>query len=139
MSEERRAVAAASAFVERGGMVLLVRRGRMPARGKWSLPGGAVRWGEPVREAVVREVLEETNIKIEAGPVLDVVDVIYREGGEVLYHYVITCFEGRYVGGDVRPGTDAEDARWIPIHELQNYDITPTAKRVISSALQLRL
>ncbi|MEM0481399.1 MAG: NUDIX hydrolase [Nitrososphaerota archaeon] len=138
MSEERRAIAAASALVEKEGKVLLVRRGRMPARGKWALPGGAVRWGEPIRDAAVREVLEETSVLIEVGQILDVVDVFYREGGELLYHYVVVCFAGRYLGGDLKPGTDAEDARWVPINELRNYDITPTAWKVIARVFGIK-
>lgn len=115
--------------------MLLVKRGRMPARGRWSLPGGAVRWGEQMREAVVREVLEETGIKIEPRDILDVAEIIHVEGGEVLYHYVIVCFAGEYLGGFLRPGTDAEDARWVRVDDLKNYDITPTAWKVIASAL----
>ncbi len=138
MSEERRAIAAASALVEREGAVLLVKRGRMPARGKWSLPGGAVRWGEKIRDAVVREVLEETGVLIEVGRVLDVVDVFYREGGELLYHYVVVCFAGKYLGGDLKPGTDAEDARWVSIRDLKNYEITPTAWKVIAQIFDIK-
>lgn len=138
MSEEMRAVAAASALVEKEGAVLLVKRGRMPAKGRWALPGGAVRWGEPIRDAVVREVLEETGVLIEVGQVLDVVDVIYREGGEVLYHYVVVCFAGKYLRGDLKPGTDAEDARWVQINDLKKYDITPTAWKVIAQVLGIK-
>ncbi|GBC71136.1 GDP-mannose mannosyl hydrolase [Candidatus Calditenuaceae archaeon HR02] len=138
MFEERRAVAAASALVEREGAVLLVKRGRMPARGKWSLPGGAVRWEEPIRNAVVREVLEETGVLIEVGQVLDVVDVFYREGGQLLYHYVVVCFAGKYLRGDLKPGSDAEDARWVQTNDLRNYDITPTAWKVITRVLGIK-
>lgn len=137
MSVERRAVAAVSALVEWEGKILLVKRGRMPARGRWSLPGGAVRWGETLREAVVREVLEETGIKIDVGDVLDVVEVIHREGGEPIYHYVVVCYSGKYLSGEPRPGTDAEDARWVPLSDIMKYDITPTARRVIEKVMRL--
>lgn len=139
MQSHRNAVAGVSALVRRGDNVLLVKRAGMPGRGKWALPGGAVKWGEPIREAVHREVLEETGVEIEVADVLDVVDVIVREGDEVLYDYVVVCFLGKYLDGEPKAGTDAEDARWIPIDNLKDYDITSSAKNVLSRFLGVKL
>ena len=68
--------------------VLLVRRGREPARGRWGLPGGVVELGERAEEAVVREVLEETGIEVEPLKLVAVYDSIVRdEEGRVRFHY----------------------------------------------------
>jgi len=131
-------VAAASALVERGGEVLLVKRGKPPGQGLWALPGGSVRWGEPVREAARREVLEETGIEIEVLEVVDVVDVIYPPMGEAEYHYVVVCFRGRYLGGSLRPGSDAKEVRWVNVSELGKYEVTPTARVAVSRAFGLK-
>jgi ADP-ribose pyrophosphatase YjhB (NUDIX family) len=130
------AVAACSALVVYKDAILLVKRGREPARGLWALPGGVVEWGELVRDAVRREVLEETGVEIEAGEIVDVVDVLYREGGELLYHYVVVCFRGYYLRGEPRPGGDAEDARWVPMRELNQYKLTPTTMNVLEKRLR---
>ncbi len=130
------AVAACSAMVVYEDSILLVKRGREPARGLWALPGGVVEWGERVRDAVRREVLEETGVEIEAGEIVDVVDVLYREGGELLYHYVVVCFNGYYLRGEPRPGGDAEDARWVPVRELNQYKLTPTTMNLLEKRLR---
>ena len=56
--------------------VILVRRGRQPLAGEWSLPGGTLEVGETLEAAVAREALEETNLRVEVGPVVDVFDRI---------------------------------------------------------------
>ncbi|MEM0445399.1 MAG: NUDIX hydrolase [Nitrososphaerota archaeon] len=139
MTRNRYAVAAASALVKRGEGVLLVKRGSMPAKGKWALPGGSVKWGEPIRETVRREVFEETGVRIEVSDLVDVVDVIVRSEAEVQYHYVVICFRGHYLGGELRPGTDAEDARWVQVNNLKDFELTPTVKMVLAKELGIRL
>ncbi len=132
---KRLAVAACSALVVNSGSILLVKRANEPARGMWALPGGAVEWGEKIRDAVRRELLEETGVEITVGEVLDVVDVLYREGGELLYHYAVVCFRGYYVGGELRAGGDAESVEWVPATELNRYELTPTTRKVLDKWL----
>jgi 8-oxo-dGTP diphosphatase len=64
---------AAAAVVARDGKVLLVRRTMKPGRGKWTIPGGFVEFDEDPREAVVREVLEETGYPVRVVRLLDVI------------------------------------------------------------------
>ena len=77
-------------IVFQGDRVLLVKRGKEPGRGKWSIPGGAVDIGETVERAVKREIEEETGLQVE---VLDLVAVFERilpdPQGKILYHYVV--------------------------------------------------
>ncbi len=95
------------------GRVLLVRRGREPLKGHWTLPGGMLELGEPVTAGVVREVLEETGLTVEALELVELVDRIYREGERVRYHYVIADYLCRVTGGRLRAGSDADEARWV--------------------------
>ena len=107
-------VAGVGGVVIRGSDVLLVRRAHAPRKGEWSLPGGHVELGESLTEAVRREVLEETGVEVEVGPVVEAFDRVHRdEAGLVRYHFVIVDFLCHAVGGALRPGDDAADARWV--------------------------
>ncbi|MGA8210875.1 MAG: NUDIX domain-containing protein, partial [Nocardioidaceae bacterium] len=107
------------------GRLLLVRRGREPARGTWSVPGGRVEPGESDPAATVREVLEETGLRVLVGPLLGTVE---REapGGGV---YVIRDHLCR-VAADVDPaavvaGDDAEAAGWFTPAQVHALDTAP--------------
>src|SRR3546814_4882004 len=91
----------------------LVRRGRGPAQGTWSVPGGRVELGETLAEAVTRELREETGLEGLCGPLLGWAERIDAEG-----HYVILDFEVTVVDL-VEPvaGDDAAEARWVDLHE----------------------
>lgn len=101
--------------------LLLIRRGREPALGLWSLPGGRVQHGEELAAAVVREVYEETGLLVAAGRV---VGEVQRPGpGGVIYE--ITDFAVELVGGRLRPGDDAQDARFVDSVELSQLPLSP--------------
>lgn len=105
---------AVGAVVRRGDELLLVRRGREPAVGEWSVPGGRVEPGEMLSEAVVRELEEETGLRGVCGPLVGWVE---RIGDD--WHFVILDFEAT-VAGDAAPvaGDDALEARWVPVGEV---------------------
>ena len=118
---------AASAAIFRGREVLLIERGKEgPFRGLWSLPGGRIEPGEPARAAALREAREETGVVAELAGVLDVHDVIRRgPAGELVSHYLLAVFYGRWVSGEPIAGDDALTARFVPldaIHELRTTD-----------------
>ncbi len=109
-----------------GPEVLLVKRARQPWPDVWSLPGGKVEPGEPVRAAALRELKEETGISAEILRLLDVVDVIERDrSGRVLGHYILSVFAGRWLGGEARAASDAAAARWVPVAKLERLRMTP--------------
>lgn len=133
-----RPVAAAGGIVLRGDAVLLIRRGVEPYAGRWSLPGGAVELGEEVHEALVREVAEETGLRVEPVALVGVYDRIVREGERIRYHYVLVDYLCRYVSGEPRAGTDAEEARWVALTDLDAYDLTSVTRQAIEGAVALR-
>lgn len=89
------------------GRLLVVRRGRPPAADRWTLPGGRVRPGERLADAVRREVREETGLAVEVGDLVGVAESIGDEG-----HYVIIDFLVDVVGGVVSAGDDAAEVAW---------------------------
>ena len=116
---------AVAAVVLKDGRILLIRRATEPGRGKWSIPGGVVRLGERLREAVVREVREECGLLVEVLDLLDVIETIVRdEEGRVRFHYVIVDYLARPISGVLRASDDALEARWATIDEALEMDIT---------------
>ena len=111
---------AVGAVVLKDACVLLVRRTHAPLAGEWSLPGGVVELGETLRKAIVREIGEETGLMAEPLAVLDTVEKIHRDStGRVQYHYVLVEFLCTVLPGKLRPASDASDATWAKIEELQ--------------------
>lgn len=121
-------IPAVSAIILEGDRILLVKRKSPPAQGKWSAPGGSIELGETAAEAVKRETLEETGIEVEVGRIAGVSDVILADEstGEVRFHYTLVSFFAKPVGGRLRASSDAAEARWVPLAEVRQYDVTET-------------
>lgn len=116
---------AVGAIVLDKGALLLVKRDREPARGLWSLPGGRVEAGETLREALVREVREETGIEIDVDGLIGVAERIVRDDdGAIAFHYVILDYACTPRGTEVTAGDDASEARWVPVGELSDLSLT---------------
>jgi 8-oxo-dGTP diphosphatase len=116
--------------------VLLVRRGREPLKGEWSIPGGMLEVGEQLAEGARRELREETGLEVEPLEALAVFDRIVRDGRKVRYHYVIVDFACRLIRGKLAPASDVIDARWVRRWELRRYHLTDMARAVIDGAFK---
>jgi ADP-ribose pyrophosphatase YjhB (NUDIX family) len=93
-----------------------------------------VELGETLRQALVREMAEETGLGIEPGELLTVFDRIMEERGTVRYHYVIVDYLCSYVSGEARAGSDAEAVAWARREELPAYDLPQKALEVVQDA-----
>ncbi len=109
------------------GKILLEKRKNEPGKGKWSVPGGLVELGENIEHTVIREVKEETNLEVENPEHIDVVNhVSVDENGKIKYHFVIIDYFVKLKGGTLKPASDAEELRWVPFDEVENYNLTKT-------------
>jgi mutator protein MutT len=108
--------------------ILLEKRKNEPSKGKWTIPGGLVELGETLEHAVIREVEEETCLecsKDEKPRLIDVVDNIdLDKKGKVKYHFVIIDYIVKVKSNDFKAASDAEDLRWVPLDEVEAYDLT---------------
>jgi 8-oxo-dGTP diphosphatase len=118
--ESPRVPCAGAVVHDAAGRLLLVRRGREPARGRWSLPGGRCEPGETAAVAAVREVREETGLEVVAGPLVGRVERPGLDGAV----YVIDDIACTVVGGTLAAGDDADDARWVDAGELALLPLT---------------
>jgi ADP-ribose pyrophosphatase YjhB (NUDIX family) len=126
------------AVVLDGERVLLARRGRAPSAGKWSIPGGLVHLGERLEEAAVREVQEETGLRVRLLGLCGVIDRVVRDPDAVRYHYVIIDYVAESVGGRLEAGTDAAEVRWVAVGDLGQYDCTEGLADMILRALAIQ-
>ena len=116
----------------RGHEVLLIRRGRPPRQGEWSLPGGRIEPGERTEEAALRELREETGVEAEVTGLLDVVDGIFPEAGR---HYVLIDYAARWLSGEPVAGDDALEARFVGLDQVEALVQWDETRRVIRLAV----
>jgi 8-oxo-dGTP diphosphatase len=129
---------AASTIVFRNRDVLIVERGKGAARGTWSLPGGHIEPGETAKAAALRELFEETGVTADLVGLADVVDVLLRDGDNVLRaHYVLCSYYGHWQAGEPQAASDAAAACFVPVTALGDYTMTPGTQVVIERAWKM--
>ena len=124
------------AVVIHRGKVLLIRRGKEPMRGRWVIPGGTVELGETLQEALVREVEEETGLRVEPREVVLVFDHIERDSAGITCHYVVIDYACDYVSGLPRVGSDAESVALVSPEDLASYDLPERAHSLVLEAFR---
>ena len=149
-----RPIAGVGIVVLKDDTVLMIRRGKPPREGQWSIPGGKQKLGETWRATAAREVREETGVEIEVIGLIDVVDAIVREGDtlapgvravpvagdarSILYHYTLVDCAAVWTGGEARAGSDAAHAEWWPLARLGELELWSETVRIITGAAALR-
>jgi ADP-ribose pyrophosphatase YjhB (NUDIX family) len=127
-------VVAVGAIVWKEDRFLLIRRGRPPRQGGWSIPGGRQEAGETVQEAVHREIREEAGIEIEITGLAAVVDLIDRDERDIKHHYTVIDMLAEWRSGEARAGDDAMDTAWVRLDDIGDYQLPALQIKVITDA-----
>ena len=118
-------------IIDGGDQVLLTRRCIEPFCGQWVMPGGKIDHGEPLLEALHREVREEVGLEVHVEGLVDVYEHVAI--GPRNDHYVILYYRARPVGRELCPnGAEVTEARWVPATELCRYHMTPGTRHVLA-------
>lgn len=118
--------------VWRGDEVLLIRRGKEPFKGQWSIPGGTLEFGETLHEAALRELAEETSVTAEIAGLIDVYESVSPTG-----HYVMIDYAARWLEGEPVAGDDAADARFFTFDEAVKALQWDTARKALEDSLKV--
>jgi 8-oxo-dGTP diphosphatase len=119
MSDNRPQVAVGAIVVHEDSL-LLVKRGKDPGKGLWTVPGGSLEDGEYIADAVTREVMEETGLQVDAGELLGIFEVIGDRHFVILDHVATLVSPGEPV-----PGDDVDEAAWVTLDKVHELDCTP--------------
>ena len=123
-------------IVEQQG-VLLVKRGKAPLLGEWSIPGGMLELGETLRDGAEREALEETGLVVRATELLGVFErIVPDKSDRTLYHYVLIDFLCERISGEVRASGDAADAQWFTAEQVNRLSLPQDTRNVIRLAFE---
>ena len=131
------------AIIFDGLSVLLVERAGEPLKGWWSIPGGLLETGEKLEDAVRRETLEETGLRVEIVYRFDIFERIMRDAeGRAEYHYVLVDYVCKVISGELLPGDDVSRVEWVPCTNLRDYKVTSgtieAVERAYSNGLRAR-
>ena len=128
---------AVSAAIFRDGRVLIVRRGRPPAHGLYTLPGGGVELGETLEQAVVREVREETGLAVAPLALVGFREAIGRDAaGRIERHFVILPFAARWIAGEIALNEELAEAQWRRPDELAGLKTTDGLAEIVAAAAE---
>jgi ADP-ribose pyrophosphatase YjhB (NUDIX family) len=135
----KRPIVGVGAIILRRDRILMAQRGKEPLKGWWSLPGGALELGESLKDAVSREVLEETGLVVRPVAMFEIFERIIRDaGGAPEYHYVLVDYVCRITGGTLCAGDDVCRVEWVRRRELPALEITEGTLAVIERAFDAR-
>ena len=134
----KRPILGVGGLIFNGDELLLIKRGKDPGRGRWAIPGGAVKAGETLAEALAREMMEEVGLTVEVGPLVEMVERVFRdEDGRVMYHYVIMdylCLPGPETP---KPGSDAAELKYVPPEQWTDYGLPAFSIRILEKGRQM--
>lgn len=117
------------------GKILLIKRATEPNKGLWTIPGGKIKFGEKIEDALKREMLEETGLEVEILDLEDIYELI-MSNGEVRYHYIILDYRVRRISGEPKSSTDALELKWFSKEELKHIETTETMKKLLGKLIK---
>lgn len=124
------------AMVARDGRVLLARRGKGATPDPWGFPGGLIEVGESVLAAAERELAEETGIRATAERVVEVLDIIVRDGdGRVRTHFIANAVRMRWASGEPTPASDVIACGWFTPADIAALPCHPNLPRLAAALL----
>ena len=130
-------IIAVGVVVVKDDHILLIKRSKPPKSDSWSIPGGAQELGETITATARREVMEETAITIDDLHFLDIIDFIDRDqDGRIKHHYTLIDYAANYVSGTLSAGDDANDAIWVPLDQLSEYNLWSETEKIIYNAVE---
>jgi 8-oxo-dGTP diphosphatase len=133
-----RPIIAASIAVFRDGKVLLAARKETAANPIYSLPGGLVETGETLREAALRELMEEVGVKARILGFVDQVEYIeHDDEKKVKRHFVVNAFVGEWVAGEATTGPEAPHVMWADPDTLGGIATTKGLNVILEKALAI--
>ena len=141
---DRPIVGVGGVIIEKG-RVVLIRRGTEPLKGEWSIPGGILKLGESLEAGVARELLEETGLQVQVLDLIEVFDRIYYDDAvratesprPPRFHYVIADYLCQQIEGGLKAGGDVTDVAIVSEDQLNKFNLTPTATRILKKAFQM--
>ena len=140
-----RPVVGVGGVVIENGQALLIKRGSEPLLGQWSIPGGTLELGESLQQGVARELLEETGLEVQVLDMIEAFDRIFldptaanpKDKPRPKYHYVIVDYLCERLAGEAQAGSDVTDIAYTTEQELEGFQMTSTAMRVLRRAFAM--
>lgn len=125
------------AIVVEKGRVALIKRGKAPLLGEWSVPGGRLELGETLRQGTEREALEETGLVVRATELLGIFDrIVLDDAQRTAYHYVLIDFLCEVISGELRASSDADDAGWFMPEQTSQLPLAQDTAEVIKLGIE---
>ena len=133
-----RPVVAVGGVVVSDARVLLVRRAQPPLEGRWSIPGGILELGETIAQAIERELMEEAGVQVSPLELIEIYEKVLRLPNQPpQYHFVILDYLCELKDGNAQPGSDVTEVAWSAEEELDRFNLTTEAKRIVKRAFAM--
>ncbi len=137
-ARRRPTVGVGAVVFDDSGRVVLVKRRHEPLAEQWSLPGGTLEWGETLEAGTAREILEETSLVVDVGPVVEVFDrILLDNGGQVKFHFVLVDYLCSIRAGTLTAGSDVSDVQLVPPRDVAGWRVAGKVRDVIDKAVRL--